>query len=57
MARRLMSHAGPWLWELLPDVERLNIPQAGHPMFISDPDDFNRGVIEFIDRHDVDPQS
>jgi len=52
-----MSHAGPWLWELLPDVERLNIPQAGHPMFIRDPDDFNRGVIEFIDRHDVDPQS
>ena len=26
-------------------------------MFISHPDDFNRGVIEFIDRHDVDPRS
>ena len=45
------------LQELLPDVERLNISEAGHPMFISHPDDFNRGVIEFIDRHDVDPQS
>ena len=45
------------LQELLPDVERLNIPEAGHPMFISHPEEFNRGVIEFIDRHDVDPLS
>ena len=45
------------LQDLLPDVERLNIPEAGHPMFISHPDDFNRGVIEFIDRHDDVPQS
>ena len=45
------------LQELLPDVERLNIPEAGHPMFISHPEEFNRGVIEFIGRHDVDPRS
>ena len=45
------------LQELLPDVERLNIPEAGHPMFISHPEEFNRGVIDFIDRHDVDPRS
>lgn len=38
------------LQELLPHVERLNIPGAGHPMFISHPEEFNRGVIEFIDR-------
>ncbi len=45
------------LQELLPDVERLNIADAGHAMFISHPDEFNRGVIDFIDRHAVDPRS
>jgi pimeloyl-ACP methyl ester carboxylesterase len=45
------------LHELLPDVERLNIEDAGHAMFISHPAEFNRGVIDFIDRHAVDPQS
>jgi pimeloyl-ACP methyl ester carboxylesterase len=45
------------LQELLPDVERINIAHAGHAMFISHPAEFNRGVIDFIDRHAVDPRS
>lgn len=38
------------LEQLLPDVERINIAQATHNMFESHPDEFCRGVMEFIRR-------
>ena len=39
------------LQELLPNVERLNIKGASHNMFESHPQDFNRGVLAFLERH------
>jgi pimeloyl-ACP methyl ester carboxylesterase len=45
------------LQQLLPNVERLNIADAGHAMFISHPVEFNLGVIDFIDRHTINSRS
>jgi pimeloyl-ACP methyl ester carboxylesterase len=39
------------LEKLLPDVERLNIQNASHNMYESDPETFNWGVMEFLEKH------
>ncbi|HEY1390342.1 MAG TPA: alpha/beta hydrolase [Ktedonobacterales bacterium] len=40
------------LQELLPNVERLTIKGASHNLFESHPDDFDAGVLAFLDKHD-----
>jgi pimeloyl-ACP methyl ester carboxylesterase len=37
------------LQKLLPNVERLNIQNASHNMFESNPDAFNKGVMQFLE--------
>jgi pimeloyl-ACP methyl ester carboxylesterase len=39
------------LQQLLPDVERLEIPGASHNMMESHPREFNDGVLGFVDKH------
>ncbi len=39
------------LAELLPNVAMLDIPNASHNMFDTDPETFNRGVMAFLETH------
>lgn len=39
------------LEELLPNAERVHIPNASHLMFEDNPDAFNRAVLSFLQRH------
>ncbi|MGH7485380.1 MAG: alpha/beta fold hydrolase [Thermoanaerobaculia bacterium] len=36
---------------LLPNVERLNVKNASHNMFDTDPQTFNAGVMAFLAKH------